>query len=100
MAPLGLILVTIMLYFFRRVYCEVVTAMPINGGSYNIMLNTASKKMAGLIGCLSLLAYLATTIISAFDAVLYLSLVFPSISKYLPVSRTGPTQSISLYIPL
>ena len=83
MAPLGLSLVTLMLFFFRRVYCEVVTAMPINGGSYNIMLNTASKKMAGLIGCLSLLAYLATTIISAFDAVLYLSLIYPAVGNKL-----------------
>lgn len=33
-----------MLGFFRHVYAEVVTALPINGGTYNALLNTTSKR--------------------------------------------------------
>ena len=82
MAPIGLFLVTVMLFFFRRVYCEVVTAIPINGGSYNIMLNTSSKRLAAIVGCLSLLSYTATAIVSAFDAILYLSIIWTSVGRY------------------
>ena len=37
-----------MLYFFRFVYSEVVSAMPVNGGSYNALLNTTKKRVAAL----------------------------------------------------
>jgi amino acid transporter len=66
-----------MLYFFRRVYSEVVTAIPINGGTYNLMLQVSSKKVAGFVAALSILSYMATAIVSAFDAVVYLSLLWP-----------------------
>jgi amino acid transporter len=79
MAPICLILVTIMLFFFRLVYSEVVTAIPVNGGTYNVMLNTATKKMAGFVACLSILSYVATAILSAFDAIVYLGLLWPEV---------------------
>lgn len=66
-----------MLYFFRRVYSEVVTAIPVNGGTYNLMLQVANKKTAGFVAALSILSYMATAIVSAFDAVVYLSLLWP-----------------------
>ena len=79
MAPVGLFLVTVMLFFFRRVYCEVVTAIPVNGGSYNAILNTSTKRMAAIVGCLSLLSYTATAIVSAFDSMLYLSIIWTAV---------------------
>lgn len=82
-APIGLILVTIMLYLFRKVYSEAVTAIPVNGGTYNIVLNTAQKKTAAFVSCLSILSYTATAIISAFDGVVYLSLLWPSVGQLL-----------------
>lgn len=66
-----------MLFFFRLVYSEVVTALPVNGGTYNLLLNTVNKKAAGFVACLSLLSYTATCIVSAFDAVLYLAIIWP-----------------------
>jgi amino acid transporter len=81
LAPVGLLLVAIMLYFFKGVYAEVVTAIPVNGGTYNVMLNTATKKIAAFVACLSILAYTATAIVSAFDSVLYLSLLWPEVGK-------------------
>jgi amino acid transporter len=83
MAPLSLLLVTVMLFFFRIVYSEVVTAIPVNGGTYNVMLNTTSKKAAAFVACLSILSYTATAIVSAFDSVVYLSLIWPDCSEYL-----------------
>lgn len=71
-APLSLLLVSFMLYFFRFVYAEVVTAMPVNGGSYNALLNTTSKRFAALASCLSMLSYVATAVVSAYSAIAYI----------------------------
>lgn len=70
-------MVTAMLFFFRLVYSEVVTALPVNGGTYNLILNTTTKKTAGIVACLSVLSYIATAIVSAFDAIIYLTLLWP-----------------------
>ena len=35
--------VAAMLYLFRNIYAEVGTALPLNGGAYNALLNTTSK---------------------------------------------------------
>lgn len=68
-----------MLYFFKQVYAEVVTAIPVNGGTYNVMLNTSTKRIASVVACLSILAYVATAIVSGFDAILYLSILWPEV---------------------
>jgi amino acid transporter len=77
-----LALVSGMLFCYRKVYSEAVTAIPINGGTYNIVLNITNKKIAAFVACLSVLAYTATAIVSAFDAVVYLSLVWPAVGKH------------------
>ena len=71
MAPLCLVLVAILLYLFRAIYGEVVTALPVNGGAYNVLLNTTSKTMASLAACLTLLSYVATGVVSGTDAAIY-----------------------------
>jgi amino acid transporter len=76
LAPISLLLVTWMLFYFRKVDCEAVTAIPINGGTYNIALNITNKKVASFIACLSVLSYTATAIISAFDSSIYLSMLW------------------------
>jgi amino acid transporter len=40
------------------------------------MLNTSTKKAAAFVACLSILSYVATAIVSAYDAALYLSVVW------------------------
>lgn len=67
---------------FRKVYSEVVTAIPVNGGTYNLVLNTVNKKLAAFVACLSILSYIATSIISAYDSMVYLSELWPDIGKY------------------
>lgn len=71
MAPVCLVVVAILLYLFRSIYGEVVTALPVNGGAYNVLLNTTSKTIASLAACLTLLSYVATGVVSGTDAALY-----------------------------
>ncbi|KDO17499.1 hypothetical protein SPRG_17040 [Saprolegnia parasitica CBS 223.65] len=62
LAPIGCLLVSLVLYVFRFIYEEVVTAFPLNGGSYNCLLNTTSKRFAAIAACMSILSYLATAV--------------------------------------
>jgi amino acid transporter len=70
-AWLALLLVAGVLYLFRSIYAEVVGALPLNGGAYNALLNTTSKRIASLAACLTVLSYMATGVISASEAMHY-----------------------------
>lgn len=71
-APLVLLAVAAVLFFYRAVYREVVEALPINGGAYNALLNATPKTVAAVAGVMSLLSYVATAVISAKTAIAYL----------------------------
>ncbi len=71
-AWLVLLFVAGVLYLFRGIYAEVVGALPLNGGAYNALLNTTSKRMASLAACLTVLSYMATAVISASEAMHYI----------------------------
>ena len=68
---LALLIVAALLFLFRKIYAEVVGALPLNGGAYNALLNTTSKRLASLAACLTLLSYMATAVISANEAIHY-----------------------------
>lgn len=76
MSFVSVVLVIITLYLFRRIYGEVCTALPLNGGTYNALLNTSTKYLASMAAGLSILSYLATAVVSATSAVNYLQTVF------------------------
>jgi len=71
-AWLTLIIVAFILFLFRKIYSEVVCALPLNGGAYNALLNTTSKFMASFAATLTILSYMATSVISANEAMRYL----------------------------
>ncbi len=71
-AFVALLIVAAVLYLFRTIYGEVVGALPLNGGAYNVLLNTTSKRNAALAACLTILSYMATAVISASEAMHYL----------------------------
>ncbi|MDO8366079.1 MAG: APC family permease [Saprospiraceae bacterium] len=71
-AWISLLVVAVVLYLFRRIYGEVVGALPLNGGAYNALLNTTSKQIASAAACLTILSYMATAVISANEAMHYL----------------------------
>lgn len=76
-AWLSLLIVAGVLFLFRKIYGEVVGALPLNGGAYNVLLNSSSKSIASVAACLTILSYMATAVISASEAMHYLHHVFP-----------------------
>ncbi|MFH1434437.1 MAG: APC family permease [Pseudomonadota bacterium] len=77
-----LLIVAAVLFLYRAIYAEVVGALPLNGGTYNALLNTTSKRMASMAACLTLLSYMATAVISASEAMHYVH----SLWQGLPIS--------------
>jgi len=78
-AWVSLLIVAAVLYLFRKIYGEVVGALPLNGGAYNALLNTTSKQIASLAAALTLLSYIATAVISASEAMQYLHAIVPAL---------------------
>ncbi len=76
-AFISLLIVGLILYFFRKIYGEAVGALPLNGGAYNVLLNTTSKGNASLAACLTILSYMATAVLSASEGMKYLHSIFP-----------------------
>lgn len=78
-AWLALLIVAGVLFLFRKIYGEVVGALPLNGGAYNTLLNTTSKSTASLAATLTLLSYMATAVISASEAMHYVHSIWHEI---------------------
>ena len=70
-APIALLCIAALLYLYRSIYEEVVMALPVNGGTYNLLLNTTSKKVSSVAACLTMLSYVTTAVISATSAMRY-----------------------------
>lgn len=79
LAPVVLLMVIGVLYLYKKVYTEVVEALPLNGGTYNCLLNCTSKFAAALAACMTILSYIATAVISSKTAAEYLHTIFPSL---------------------
>ena len=79
LAPVVLLIVAGVLYLFRQVYAEVGSALPLNGGTYTVLLNTTSKNTAAAAACLTLLSYIATAVISASEAMHYAHNMLPGL---------------------
>ena len=75
-APVCMLLVAGTLRLFCSIYGEAITALPLNGGAYNVLLNTTSKKAAAVAACLSILSYMATAVVSASSALAYLQYIY------------------------
>jgi amino acid transporter len=78
LAPVVLLMVVGVLYLYKKIYIEVVEALPLNGGTYNALLNCTSKFAAALAACMTILSYIATAVISSKTAAEYLHTIFPS----------------------
>ncbi|WP_419211952.1 APC family permease [Maribacter sp. X9] len=83
-AWISLLMVAAVLFLFRKIYGEVVGALPLNGGAYNALLNTTKKSTASLAAALTVLSYMATAVISSSEAVKYAH----SILEIIPVIPT------------
>ena len=78
-AWVSLLVVAGVLFLYRRIYAEVVGALPLNGGAYNALLNTTSKSLASMAACLTILSYTATGVISANEAMHYGLGIWPAL---------------------
>jgi len=81
-APIALGVVALVLYFFRKIYAEVGSALPLNGGTYTVLLNTTSKRTAAGAAVLTLLSYVATAVISAGEAMHYAHNLFSGLPVF------------------
>lgn len=79
-AWISLLIVAFVLLLFRKIYGEVVGALPLNGGAYNVLLNTSTKKIASFAAVLTVLSYMTTAVISATEAMHYLSTIFQGLN--------------------
>jgi amino acid transporter len=78
-AWISLLVVAVVLFLFRKIYGEVVGAIPLNGGAYNVLLNTSTKRLASLAATLTVLSYMATAVISSIEGMHYLHGIFEGI---------------------
>ena len=88
-----LLIVSAVLYLYRRIYAEVCSALPLNGGPYTVLLNTTNKKFAASAACLTLLSCVATACISANEAMQYARDLFGGLNVIwatVGVSRSRP----------
>jgi amino acid transporter len=76
LAPLALLMVSAVLFLYRKIYSEVGDALPLNGGAYNCLLNTTTKARASVAACMTVLSYIATAVISAKTSVEYVHALF------------------------
>ena len=79
-AWISLLVVAFVLFLFRKIYGEVVGAIPLNGGAYNVLLNTSTKRLASLAATLTVLSYMATAVISSIEGMHYLHNMVPQIN--------------------
>lgn len=76
-AWISLLVVAFVLLLFRKIYGEVVGAIPLNGGAYNVLLNASTKRLASFAATLTVLSYMATAVISSIEGMHYLHGIFP-----------------------
>ena len=79
LAPVCLACLALLLFCYRAIYSEVVTAIPVNGGSYNGLLNVSPKRVAAVAAVLSMLTYIATAVVSGVDSMQYLAILWPGL---------------------
>lgn len=71
-APLVILFVCLMMWFFKSTYEEGCSVSPFNGGAYIMVLQTVGKRLAMFVGALTILSYLATAAVSALSGAYYL----------------------------
>ncbi len=71
-APLVILFVCLMMWFFKATYEEGCSASPFNGGAYMMVLQTVGRRVAMVVGALTILSYLATAAVSALSGAYYI----------------------------
>jgi amino acid transporter len=72
LAPIVILFVCIMMWFFKSTYEEGCSASPFNGGAYMMVLQTVGRRLAMVVGTLTILSYLSTAAVSALSGAYYI----------------------------
>jgi amino acid transporter len=80
-APLMILVVCLLMWLFKFTYEEGCAASPFNGGAYMMVLQTVGRRMAMVVGALTILSYLATAAVSAISGAHYLD-SFDALNKW------------------
>lgn len=70
-APLMILGICLLMWLFKNTYEEGCAASPFNGGAYMMVLQTVGRRMAMVVGALTILSYLATAAVSAVSGANY-----------------------------
>ncbi|CAH0519318.1 unnamed protein product [Peronospora belbahrii] len=73
LAPVTQLLVVTVVYCLRWVFEDVMSAVPLNGGFYTAILNSAPKKVAAVCAVFSMLSYLSTAVVNGVSAMNYVN---------------------------
>ncbi len=99
-APFVLLAIAGVLYLYKKVYTEVVEALPVNGGAYNCLLNGTSKSLAAIAGIMTFLSYMATAVISGKVGIQYLlgaiEILNPNIFETFVLSREVTIMALTI----
>lgn len=71
-APLIILVVCLLMWVFKTVYLEGCATSPFNGGAYMMALQTIGRRLAMIVGSLTILSYLATAAVSSISGAYYL----------------------------
>jgi amino acid transporter len=85
---------------YQTAYSEVGTALPLNGGTYNILLNTTNKLVAAIAASLTILSYTATAVVSANTAMTYAHLLWDKLNIIGATIGTLNTHTFTLLFPI
>lgn len=72
LAPLVILSVCLLMWLFKTTYEEGCAVSPFNGGAYIMVLQTVGKRIAMVVGALTILSYLATAAVSALSGAYYI----------------------------
>ncbi|KAL0945974.1 hypothetical protein HGRIS_012252 [Hohenbuehelia grisea] len=72
-SPISLFIATVLLFLWRPIMEELVSALPIKGAPYTYILNVSTKALALVSATLLLLDFAATSVVSAATAASYLA---------------------------
>ncbi len=70
--PLVILAICLLMWLFKSTYEEGCAVSPFNGGAYIMVLQTVGKRLAMIVGALTILSYLATAAVSALSGAFYL----------------------------
>ncbi len=77
LAPVCILFVCFMMWFFKSTYEEGLALSPYNGGAYVMILRSIGRRAAVFAGSLTVISYLATAAVSALSGAGYISSLFP-----------------------